>query len=118
MEPLSPRSTNIPLKPGADIDKKTGTKEAPSQKAPPSKYHASPPPSLVREPGHDGEEYATGNFLGKGGFAVCYEGKLRRNGTVFAMKVVKSEMHQKKMEEKVWLAIPLGRLRKGKESIV
>ena len=91
MEPMSPRSTNIPLKPGADIEKQPSTKEVPSQKAVSSKNHVSAPPSLVREPGRDGEEYTTGNFLGKGGFAVCYEGKLSRNGRVFAMKVVKSE---------------------------
>lgn len=83
------------------MDKKTGAKEVPSQKELPQKTHASPPPSILREPGREGEEYITGNFLGKGGFAVCYEGKLSRNGRLYAMKVVKSEMHQKKMQEKV-----------------
>ena len=71
-----------------------------------SKNHADPPPSRVTEPEEDGEEYIIGGFLGKGGFAVCYEGTLARNGRVFAMKVVKSQMPQKKMEEKVQLDYP------------
>ncbi|KAF7712863.1 Uncharacterized protein PECH_001983 [Penicillium ucsense] len=65
-----------------------------------SKNHADPPPSRVTEPEENGEDYIIGGFLGKGGFAVCYEGTLARNGRVFAMKVVKSHMPQKKMEEK------------------
>lgn len=72
-----------------------------AQRAATAKNHAPPPPPLVREPEESGESYSTGAFLGKGGFAVCYEGRLVRNGRVFAMKVVKSEMTQKKMEEKV-----------------
>ena len=107
MEALSPRSPNIPLKsttrqkvdhhaaaPGAAI---ATTHKA----APPPKIHAPPPPATVFEPGSDGEGYSTGAFLGKGGFAVCYEGQLLRNGRVFAMKVVRSEMAQRKMAEKV-----------------
>lgn len=74
-----------------------------AQKTSSSKYHADPPPSIVTEPEDGGERYSMGAFLGKGGFAVCYEGKLARNGRVFAMKVVKSQMPQKKMEEKVSL---------------
>ncbi|KAL1969222.1 hypothetical protein VTN77DRAFT_476 [Rasamsonia byssochlamydoides] len=106
MEALSPRSTNLPLK-----QKTSATRQkvdpnapapaaAPAPKTAPSKIHAPPPPAIVTEPGEDGERYATGAFLGKGGFAVCYEGKLLRNGRVFALKVVRSEMHQKKMAEK------------------
>ena len=76
---------------------------APAQKASTSKNHAEPPPSIVPEPEDGGERYSIGGFLGKGGFAVCYEGTLARNGRVFAMKVVKSQMPQKKMEEKVGL---------------
>ncbi|EEH46924.1 PLK/PLK1 protein kinase [Paracoccidioides brasiliensis Pb18] len=100
MEALSPRSTNILPKPKVDPMKKTSVKDAPPQKARPSKHHAPPPPPIIREPEDGGEEYITGKFLGKGGFAVCYEGKLARNERVYAMKVVKSEMNQKKMEEK------------------
>ncbi|KKZ63109.1 hypothetical protein EMCG_02486 [[Emmonsia] crescens] len=100
MEALSPRSTNILPKPKADPMTKASAKDAPPQKARPSKNHAPPPPAIVREPEEGGEEYITGRFLGKGGFAVCYEGRLARNNRVYAMKVVKSEMNQKKMEEK------------------
>ncbi|OAL73214.1 plk/plk-unclassified protein kinase [Trichophyton violaceum] len=101
MEPLSPRSTNIPPKPKVEGAKKLSVKTNPAQKQPSShRHHATPPPPEVKEPGPCGEEYEIGSFLGKGGFAVCYEGKLVRNGRIFAMKVVKSEMQQKKMEEK------------------
>ncbi|KAL4914609.1 hypothetical protein BDW62DRAFT_190189 [Aspergillus aurantiobrunneus] len=104
MEALSPRSTNQMIKPKASMERKLLDKNAAAtsaaQKAASTKNHAPPPPSLVLEPGDDGERYSTGGFLGKGGFAVCYEGTLLRNGRVFAMKVVKSEMAQKKMQEK------------------
>ncbi|RHZ47813.1 CDC5/polo family serine/threonine-protein kinase [Aspergillus thermomutatus] len=79
---------------------KNAAAAAAAQKAASSKIHASPPPSLVVEPEEGGERYSTGAFLGKGGFAICYEGTLLRNGRVFAMKVVRSEMGQKKMQEK------------------
>ncbi|CAG7957731.1 unnamed protein product [Penicillium salamii] len=104
MEALSPRSTNQMIKPKLAMDGKRFDKNVapPSnqQKAAVSKNHADPPPPVVTEPEDGGEQYAIGGFLGKGGFAVCYEGSLARNGRVFAMKVVKSEMPQKKMEEK------------------
>lgn len=102
MEPLSPRSTNIPPKPKVELTKKLSVRSNSAQKSTSNRHHATPPPPQVKEPGAYGEEYDIGGFLGKGGFAVCYEGKLARNGRVFAMKVVKSEMQQKKMEEKVW----------------
>ncbi|WEW59303.1 Cell cycle serine/threonine-protein kinase cdc5/MSD2 [Emydomyces testavorans] len=100
MAALSPRSTNILPKPKLDQVKRPTQKELPASKAPPSKSHAPPPPGIVREPGN-GEQYITGKFLGRGGFAVCYEGKLNRNGRLFAMKVVRSDMPQRKMAEKV-----------------
>lgn len=102
MEALSPRSTNVPPRTKVTVKKaKTEKENVPMQKTQTSKNHAPPPPPLVTEPGEDGESYLTGAFLGKGGFAVCYEGKLKRNGRTFALKVVKSEMNQKKMAEKV-----------------
>lgn len=104
MEALSPRTTNQMIKPKAPMDRKMGDKHAiaPAPKSSSaSKNHADPPPSIVTEPEEDAERYSIGGFLGKGGFAVCYEGTLARNGRVFAMKVVKSQMPQKKMEEKV-----------------
>ncbi|KAF4151769.1 hypothetical protein CNMCM6936_003545 [Aspergillus lentulus] len=79
---------------------KNAAAAAAAQKAASSKIHAPPPPSLVVEPAEGGERYSTGAFLGKGGFAICYEGTLLRNGRVFAMKVVRAEMAQKKMQEK------------------
>ncbi|KAI9925045.1 hypothetical protein ASPWEDRAFT_119969 [Aspergillus wentii DTO 134E9] len=102
MEALSPRSTNQMIKPKVAMERKVLDKNAAAaaQKASSSKNHAPPPPSIVTEPEEDGERYSTGAFLGKGGFAVCYEGALSRNGRVYAMKVVKSDMGQKKMEEK------------------
>ncbi|OGE50786.1 hypothetical protein PENARI_c015G10738 [Penicillium arizonense] len=104
MEALSPRTTNQMIKPKLVMDRKAFDKNT----APPSaqtksssaKNHAEPPPSIVSEPEDGGERYSIGAFLGKGGFAVCYEGALARNGRVYAMKVVKSQMPQKKMEEK------------------
>ncbi|GAB1214205.1 hypothetical protein ATERTT37_003365 [Aspergillus terreus] len=104
MEALSPRSTNQMIKPKVPMERKVLDKNAAAaqaaQKTSSSKNHAPPPPSIVAEPEVDGERYTTGAFLGKGGFAICYEGTLARNGRVFAMKVVKSEMGQKKMQEK------------------
>lgn len=111
MEALSPRSTNQVLKPKVTMERKVLDKNAAAaghaaQKPPAVKeHHAQPPPAIVTEPVEDGERYSTGAFLGKGGFAICYEGKLMRNGRVFAMKVVKSEMKQKKMAEKVRLQL-------------
>jgi hypothetical protein len=93
------------IKPKTSMERKVLDKNAAAanaaQKASSTKNHAPPPPALVLEPGDDGERYSTGAFLGKGGFAICYEGTLLRNGRVFAMKVVRSEMTQKKMAEKV-----------------
>lgn len=107
MEALSPRSTNIPLQHKQSAAHQKVDRHAPpaavAAKPAPSKIHAPPPPSIVQEPGEDGEQYSTGLFLGKGGFAVCYEGQLARNDRVFALKVVRSEMTQKKMAEKVIL---------------
>lgn len=104
MEALSPRSTNQMIRPKPATERKMTDKHpaaGPVQKPSSSKNHADPPPSFVPEPEDGGERYSIGGFLGKGGFAVCYEGTLARNGRVYAMKVVKSQMPQKKMEEKV-----------------
>lgn len=77
---------------------------------PKDKNHAPPPPSFViQPPGPDGlpiERYSMGKELGKGGFAICYEGTLvgqKRGAKVnkFALKIVKAKMGLKKMEEKV-----------------
>ena len=99
-EPLSPWAVNRQSKqpPPAKID--TVNKD---------KNHAPPPPKVVAEPGGDlGVKYETGKLLGRGGFAICYEGtivghKYGKNLPKFALKIVKAKMGMKKMEEKVRL---------------
>lgn len=74
------------------------------------KDHPPPPPDIVKEPespnGEPGEEYLIGKCLGKGGFAICYEGETKGKnqglaGQRFALKIVKSVMPQAKLAEKV-----------------
>lgn len=48
----------------------------------------------------NGAVYKTGKCLGKGGFAICYEGQLAGTKHRYALKIVKSKMPQKKMEQK------------------
>ena len=113
MEALSPRSTNIQLKQSQQaIAKKENleAKAAAARKLQREKDHPPPPPVRVHEPdgplGEPGERYVTGRFLGKGGFAICYEGELedddsRPTGHKYALKIVRSVMAQPKMTEKV-----------------
>ncbi len=74
------------------------------------KDHPPPPPPLVREPdtanGGKGEEFVIGRPLGKGGFAICYEGQAKgRNeklpGRRYALKIVKAAMPNPKLADKV-----------------
>ena len=116
MDPLSPRSINIqskpkPLKQREMVDEEAKKNEA-AKKALKEKDYAPPPPEWVLQPpirkGGLAEKFKTGKLLGKGGFAICYEGELRckKNGTenkIYALKVVKANMNQRKMEEKVCL---------------
>jgi hypothetical protein len=105
MEALSPRDINAQLRRKASAAK---------QKAPPAKLsqkekdHPPPPPKEVKEPPssdrHNGAIYNTGRCLGKGGFAICYEGQLANTKRNYALKIVKSYMPQKKMEQKVYPA--------------
>ena len=102
MEALSPRDAN------AHIRMK---QSAPKAKAPAAKLtqkekdHPPPPPAEVREPPssdrRNGAIYHTGRLLGRGGFAICYEGRLSGTKQIYALKIVKSHMPQKKMEQKV-----------------
>jgi hypothetical protein len=72
------------------------------------KDHPPPPPQEVLEPPSsdrkDGAIYQTGKCLGKGGFAICYEGQLAGTRKKYALKIVKSHMPQKKMEQKASLS--------------
>lgn len=118
--PLSPKSANIQYK--ARPSKQKDAKEMvddeakrieAEKKAAKEKEYAPPPPEWVIQPpiskGALAEKYRTGKLLGKGGFAMAYEGELRNKGSemdrkVFALKVVRAKMSQKKMEDKVSIA--------------
>ena len=108
MEPLSPRAPNIQIKPKAAVKQAVNPIEA--KKIATQKEHAPKPPDLVVQPPVDEdsepESYRTGNHLGKGGFAICYEGELQcetenSRDRVYALKIVPAKMNQKKMEDKV-----------------
>ena len=117
MDPLSPRSTNIQVKPKHLIKEEVGGEDRKAEaqrieRAMKDKEHAPPPPAWVYQPplrpGKLAEKYRSGKLLGKGGFAVCYEGELddRNYGQgiqKFAMKIVKARMSQKKTMEKASL---------------
>ncbi|KIX01635.1 uncharacterized protein Z518_09361 [Rhinocladiella mackenziei CBS 650.93] len=103
MEVLSPRSANLPMQPPKATKKsKSGSK--PSSEGKPTNPDRIDdkwrPPSTITEPGPSPETYVMGKKLGKGGFAVCFEGKIKRTSEVFALKVVKAKVEQKKMMEK------------------
>ena len=104
MEVLLPRSANVPIKSQSDM-KNTKTE---TQKRPVEKNHNPDkiedkwrPADVVREPGLEGDAYITGKKLGKGGFAVCFQGRSRKTSDIYALKVVKSHLEQKKQLEKV-----------------
>lgn len=59
------------------------------------------PAGVVKEPGPDGDTYLTGKKLGRGGFAVCFEGRSERSKELLALKVVRSQVAQKKQLDKV-----------------
>lgn len=114
MDALSPRSTNIQSRPKLSKQKELAEEEAKraeaEKKALKEKDYAQAPPEWVLQPpvtkGGLAEKYKTGRLLGKGGFAICYEGELRdknaKSGkSLFALKVVKAHMSQRKMEDKV-----------------
>lgn len=115
MAALSPRSGNIQMKPRVLKQKEAADEEAKkaeaAKKALKEKDYAPPPPEWVLQPpianGGLAEKFKTGKCLGKGGFAICYEGELKGKNrgtetTVYALKVVKAKMNQRKMEEKVF----------------
>ena len=114
MDALSPRSANIQVKPKLTRQKEMAEEEAKrveaAKKALKEKEYAPVPPEWVLQPaisqGGLAEKFRVGRCIGKGGFAMCYEGELRnkiqgQDRKIFALKVVKAKMSQKKMEEKV-----------------
>ena len=114
MDALSPRSANIQVKPKLTRQKEMAEEEAKRveavKKALKEKEYAPVPPEWVLQPaisqGGLAEKFRVGRCIGKGGFAMCYEGELRnkiqgQDRKIFALKVVKAKMSQKKMEEKV-----------------
>ncbi|KAK9425076.1 putative Kinase-like domain-containing protein [Seiridium unicorne] len=100
---LSPRDVNvqIPHRPVVDTAKIKATLAAKTNQK--DKDHPPPPPPIVYEPPSsdrpDGASYQVGKMLGKGGFAVCYEGTLQGTRRRYALKIVKSKMPPK-MEQK------------------
>lgn len=105
MEVLSPRSGNLPMAPPPKpIIKKPRTVTNPKPQDKPSNPDRIDdkwrPPTTITEPGASPETYLVGKKLGKGGFAVCFEGKSKRSSEVLALKVVKAKVEQKKMMEK------------------
>ncbi|KAI0410850.1 serine/threonine protein kinase [Xylaria grammica] len=100
VEALSPRDANAQRMPKAtDLKTKAAgqlktAKENPHPPAPP--LHVPEPPSADRP---DGAVYETEKQLGKGGFAVCWQGSLVNTRKKYALKIVKSQMAPK-MEQK------------------
>jgi serine/threonine protein kinase len=101
MEALSPRDANLHLRKQPVTKPKAATIKPMTK----DKDHPPPPPPAVLEPASsdrkDGAIYRTGKLLGRGGFAICYEARLAGTKQLFALKIVKSQMPQKKMEQKV-----------------
>lgn len=68
--------------------------------------HAEPPPPVVVEP--HGIKYATGDQLGKGGFAICHRAEMlereKSTGHMVALKIVKTKMEPAKLAQKVGIS--------------
>ena len=101
MEALSPRDANAQRVPRVNELK---TKAVAQLKSAKDKEHPPPPPNNVIEPSSsdrkEGAVYQVGKLLGKGGFAICYDGKLAGTTKRYALKIVKCQMPSK-MEQKV-----------------
>ncbi|KAK6864921.1 hypothetical protein PG995_001449 [Apiospora arundinis] len=100
---LSPRDVNVRGPPRATVDTAKVKAALASKAAQKDKEHPPPPPAQVYEPPssdrRDGATYQVGKMLGKGGFAVCYEGQMPGQRKRYALKIVKSKMPTK-MEQK------------------
>lgn len=105
---LSLRDANVQILPQRPTDAAKVKAALASKVAQKEKDHPPPPPPMVYEPPSsdrkDGVTYQVGRMLGKGGFAVCYEGHIPGNKRKYALKVVKSKMPSK-MEQKVGLPV-------------
>ncbi|KAI0452775.1 Pkinase-domain-containing protein [Xylaria acuta] len=99
---LSPRDANarVPSRAIESAKSKAAVASKPPQK---EKEPPLQPPTQVYEPPstdrQDGAVYQVGRMLGKGGFAVCYEGQLPGHRKKYALKIVRSKMPSK-MEQK------------------
>lgn len=112
---LSPRDVNVRGPTRATVDTAKVKAALASKAAQKDKEHPPPPPAQVYEPPssdrRDGATYQVGKMLGKGGFAVCYEGQIPGFRKRYALKIVKSKMPTK-MEQKVCLnSTPIDLLR-------
>lgn len=111
MEALSPRDANIQLRVKTAPTKSSKAAPVARISSKDKDQHPPPPPEEVREPPSsdrpNGAVYKIGRLLGKGGFAICYEGKLVHTKQTYAMKAVKSRMSAQKMEQKVSSQQPL-----------
>ena len=119
VEPLSPRSANIPIKTKskkaakeiAEMEEEEDARkaEAARRAAKEKEYAPAPPECVIQPPSYPGalaEKFHTGRLLGKGGFAMAYEGETQGKSpsgkaAIYALKVVRAKMSQKKMEDKV-----------------
>ncbi|KAI9680155.1 MAG: Cell cycle serine/threonine-protein kinase cdc5/MSD2 [Trizodia sp. TS-e1964] len=110
MEVLGVRSPNARIR-VKTLSKKEDViaKPQPQKQTSRVRDHPPAPPQFVEEPrgrdGSRGERYLTGKYLGRGGFAVCYEGELldqsdRPTKYQFALKIVKAVTGNKKTLEK------------------
>ncbi|KAH7035365.1 kinase-like domain-containing protein [Microdochium trichocladiopsis] len=98
---LTPRDVNVQRPPKAQETAAKVKAALASKQTQKDKEHPPPPPPIVYEPPSsdrkDGASYQVGKMLGKGGFAICYEGYLNKKR--YALKIVRSKMAPK-MEQK------------------
>ncbi len=118
---LTPRDVNIQIPSQKPTDAAKVKAALASKVVQKEKDHPPPPPPMIYEPpssdGKDGVAYQVGKMLGKGGFALCYEGHIPGNKRKYALKVVKSKMPSK-MEQKVGLSIARRRCTEANGSAV
>ncbi|KAL2757098.1 hypothetical protein ACRALDRAFT_1049301 [Sodiomyces alcalophilus JCM 7366] len=103
MEALSPRDANVrqTVTKAKAMDVKT--KPTAQLRVSKEKDHPPPPPENVLEPASvdrpEGAVYHVGKILGKGGFAICYQGYLLPTRHKYALKIVKSQMPSRMLQK-------------------